>query len=261
MAGEPLYRQLERRLRDEIGSGRLLPGDRLPAEPELAAQYQMARMTARHAIEALVQDGLLVRHRGRGTFVAEPRMAYPPASLVSFSRTMRALGRPVTTKLLDFEVVPANGEVAGLLGEAENTPVLFVRRLRFLDGEPVAIHSSYMHRAYLEGMHAADLLTKPISEAMEKVTGVRIVSSRDFMEAAATTSEEAALLNILAGEPIAVVRGVSSAADGSPALATRAVYRGDRFRFFVGSTNSGPFFEVNLPSSSVRDAGGKATSE
>jgi GntR family transcriptional regulator len=188
-------------------------------------------------------------------------MTYPPASLVSFSRTMSALGRPVTTKLLDFEVVPALGEVAELLAEAEGTPVLFVRRLRFLDSEPVALHSSYMHRSYLEGFHAADLLTKPISEAMEKVTGVRIVSSRDFIEAAAATSEEAALLNILAGEPIAIVRGVSFAADGSAALATRAAYRGDRFRFFVGSTDNGLSFEVNSPPSSVSEAEGKATLE
>ncbi|MGD0862923.1 MAG: UTRA domain-containing protein [Candidatus Limnocylindrales bacterium] len=149
------------------------------------------------------------------------------------------------------------GEVAELLGEPENAPVLFVRRLRFLDGEPVALHSSYMHRAYLEGLHAADLLTKPISEAMENVTAVRIVSSRDFLEAAAATSEEAALLNILPGEPIAIVRGVSFTAEGSPALATRAAYRGDRFRFLVGATNSGLSFEVNSPSSSVADSDGE----
>ena len=245
---EPLYRQLAALLRAEIEPGRLRPGDQLPSEPELASRFGMARMTARQAIDALVEEGVLVRHRGRGTFVAEPRMAYPPATLVSFSRTMTALGHHVVTRLLDLELVPAHGEVALALGLGENERVLMVRRLRFLEDEPVALHASYMARSYFEGLRAADLLTKPISEAMANVNGVRVVSSRDFLEAAAATHDEAQLLRITSGEPIQIVRGVSFAADGRPVLATRAAYRADRFRFLVGASASDPPFVVNSTS-------------
>jgi GntR family transcriptional regulator len=241
---EPLYRQLETELRQQIASGQLKAGERLESEPELASRHGMARMTARRAIETLVREGLLVRHRGRGTFVSEPRMAYPPASLISFSRTMAALGLPVSTRLLEMELVAAHGDVATALEFDEGTPVLLVRRLRFVKDEPVAIHASYMARGYLDGLRAADLMTLPISEAMENVTGVHIVASRDYLEATAATHEEAALLQIAPGDPVQLVIGVAYDSAGRPALATRATYRADRFRFAIGARAGDLPFEI-----------------
>ena len=248
---EPLYRQLETLLRDQIAADQLKPGDQLPSEPDLASSHRMARMTARRAIDTLVQEGLLVRHRGRGTFVAGPRVSYPPASLVSFSRAMAALGLPVATRLLDLELVPARGDVATALGVADGTPVLLVRRLRFVSGEPVAIHASYMDKGYLDGLRASDLLTLPISQAMENVTNVHIVASRDYLEAVAATREEAALLQISPGDPIQLVTGVAVADDGRPVLATRAAYRADRFRFAVGAGAGDVPFEVTRSADGV----------
>lgn len=108
-----------------------------------------------------------------------------------------------------------------------------------------------MDKSYLDGLRATDLLTKPISEAMERVSGVRVVSSRDYLEAAATSHEEAQLLRIRAGDPILIVRGASFAADGRPALATRAAYRADRFRFPVGAQTGDQPFEINTPEAGV----------
>lgn len=204
----------------------------------------MARMTARRAIETLVREGLLVRHRGRGTFVSEPRMSYPPASLVSFSRTMAALGIPITTRLLALELVPARSEIAEALGVEDGEPVLLVRRLRFVRDEPVAIHESYMDRNYLDGLRAADLMTLPISEAMENVTRVRIVASRDYLEAAAATHEDASLLQISPGDPVQLVLGIAFDDGGNPVLATRATYRADRFRFAIGARAGDLPFEI-----------------
>jgi GntR family transcriptional regulator len=251
-SSEPLYRQLESLLREDITAGHLRPGDQLPSEPDLARQHGIARMTARQAIDKLVEEGLLVRRRGRGTFVAEPRMAYPPASLISFSRTMAALGRPVTTRLLDLELVPAHGEIAKDLAIEEGEPVLLVRRLRLVDGKPVAVHASYMDKSYLNGLSAADLLKKPISEAMENVNGVRIVSSRDYLEATAATYEEAQLLQMTPGEPIQIVRGVAFTEDHRPVLATLAAYRADCFRFLVGASAGDPPFQINPSSTDAK---------
>lgn len=253
-AGEPLYRQLATLLREQISSGQLSPGAQLPSEPDLAIGHGMARMTARRAIDTLAQEGLVVRHRGRGTFVSEPRVSYPPASLVSFSRAMAALGLPVTTKLLDLEPVPARGELAHALDLEEGSPVLLVRRLRFLSDEPVAIHASYMDTGYLDGLRASDLLTLPISQAMANVTGVRIVASRDYLEAVAATRAEASLLRLAPGDPVQVVTGVAFADDGRPVLATRAAYRADRFRFAVGAAAGDLPFEIT-PRSGVGETG------
>ena len=230
---------------------------RVPSEPALAATNGIARMTARHAIDELVQEGLLVRHRGRGTFVAEPKLSYPPASLFSFTRTMAELGYAVSTRLLTLELVPAHGEIPRALRVAEGELVLLVRRLRFANREPVALHESYMDRGYLKGLIAADLLTRPIADAMEKVNGRRIVASRDFLEAAAATKEEAVLLTVGIGEPVQLVIGVAYGETGEPVLATRAVYRADRFRFAVAAQAGDLPFEIKKPTAVKANGEGK----
>jgi GntR family transcriptional regulator len=243
--GGPVYRQLEKYLRDEIRAGRLKPGDQLPSEPELANLHGMARMTARRAIEALLADGLLVRRRGRGTFVASPRLAYPPATAMSFSRTMRALGHEVTTRLLDFVLSEPPDEVALDLNIADGARALLVRRLRFVAGEPVAIHMNYMDGSYFDVLRASDLLTRPISEAMREASGVHVASSRDYLEGVAAPRDEAGLLHVSAGDPMLLVVGVAYSDEGLPILATRGWYRADRFRFAVGVSGLGVSFELN----------------
>lgn len=241
----PLYQLLERQLREDIGAGRLVPGDRLPSEPELARSHGMARMTARRAVEGLVHDGLVIRRRGRGTFVSEPRLSYPAASFISFSRTMNALGHTVITSLLNFELIGAEREIAEGLQIPEGTPILLVRRLRNVDGEPVAIHASFMDASFLDALRASDLLVKPISDAMERATGVRVTSSRDYLEGSTASIGEAELLRIEVGSPVQIVSGVAYSEDRRPVLATRAWYRADRFRFAIGMSGPGLPFEMS----------------
>lgn len=243
--GGAVYQVLEKYLREEIRTGQLKPGDQLPSEPELAAEHGMARMTARRAIEALMADGLLVRRRGRGTFVASPRLAYPPATSMSFSRTMRTLGHEVTTRLLNFALVEPSADIVDALELSAGAHALLVRRLRFVEDEPVAIHTNYMDGSYFALLRASDLLTRPISEAMEEVSGVHVASSSDFLEGLAAPREEATLLKVSPGDPILLVIGVAYTADGRRVLATRGWYRADRFRFAVGVRGPGLAFELS----------------
>ena len=243
----PLYRELEEFLRHEILSGRLKPGDQLPSEPDLASQHGMARMTARRAIEALMADGLLVRRRGRGTFVSSPRLAYPPATAMSFSGTMRKLGHQVTTRLLDFLLVEGGVEISRESDLEDGASVLMVRRLRFVNDEPVAIHSNFMDGSYFNTIRAADLLTRPISDAMREGSGVHIVASQDYLEGVVATHDELELLRIPVGDPLLLIRGLAFSDEGDSVLVTRGWYRADRFRFAVGVRGQGIPFEISRP--------------
>ena len=243
----PVYRQLEEFLRREIMSGHLKPGDQLPSEPDLAREHKMARMTARRAIETLMADGLLVRRRGRGTFVSSPRLAYPPATAMSFSSTMRTLGHPVTTKLLDFQLVDGGVEISRDLGLQDGVPVLMVRRLRFVNDVPVAIHSNFMDDSYFNILRASDLLTRPISDAMREASGVHIVASQDYLQGVAATRDESELLRIPVGDPLLLIRGLAFSDAGDSVLVTRGWYRADRFRFAVGVRGQGLPFEISRP--------------
>jgi GntR family transcriptional regulator len=240
----PLYRQIAAEILAKLTAGELAPGDRVPSEPELAETYGVARMTARKAIESLVLDGKLTRHKGRGTFVAQPKMPYPAPTVFSFTRAMQGLGLEVTTKLLDLHTTEADADLAADLRIREGDEVLHVRRLRLVSGEPVAIHSSYMAKEYLTGLLAADLLTRPIAEAMARVGNERVAASHDYLEAIAAEPEVAHLLDIEPGEPIQFICGVGYSSTGKPVLATRAWYRADRFRFRLSATDSDAWMEM-----------------
>lgn len=242
--GEPLYRQIAAVILAKLAAGELVPGDRVPSEPELAETYGVARMTARKAIESLVLDGKLTRHKGRGTFVAQPKMSYPAPTVFSFTRAMKGLGLEVTTKLLDLHTTQADADLAADLQLGEGDEVLHVRRLRLVSGEPVAIHSSYMAKEYLSGLLAADLLTRPIAEAMARVGHERVAASHDYLEAIAAEPEVARLLDIERGEPIQFICGVGYSSAGKPVLATRAWYRADRFRFRLSATGDDAWMEM-----------------
>lgn len=231
----PKYKRLELALRDDIEHERLLPGDRLPAEPELAASHGVARMTARRAIETLVNDGLLTRLPGRGTFVTERRVPYQPATIFSFSRTMAALGMTVETRLIHFDVVPSPPAVARDLGLRDGADVLLVRRARLVNGEPVAIHGSYLAAGLRAALSADDLLRQPISEAVRRAGGAEVTTSRDYLTAEAAVADDAKILEIDPGVPVIRITGCSYSELGHPVMATDAVYRADRFRFALAA--------------------------
>src|SRR3990170_4467927 len=118
----PVYYRLEKFLREQILRGALKPGDAVPPESQLAQQFSTSRMTVRQALSRLVFEGLVVRHRGRGSFVAEPRLEHTRA-FMSFEEEMEARGSKIALKLLDMRTIPAEGKVAKNLGLPPGTPV------------------------------------------------------------------------------------------------------------------------------------------
>ncbi|MBP1776694.1 MAG: transcriptional regulator, GntR family, partial [candidate division NC10 bacterium] len=132
----PNYYRLESHLRESLRNGALRPGDPVPSESSLCQQFGVSRTTVRQALSRLVYDGLITRHRGRGSFVAEPRLEHSKPFL-SFEEEMRARGATTGIKLLDMRTEPAEGRVAENLGIAEGTPVVVLERLRLVNGQVV----------------------------------------------------------------------------------------------------------------------------
>jgi GntR family transcriptional regulator len=150
----PLYQQLERALREAIESGQLAPDDALPPERDLAADFGVSRITVRKAVDGLVQEGLLVRRQGSGTFV-RVRVEKNFSKLTSFSEDMRARGsslyealersghRPVRA-LQRLRAVLLDAEQAELLAASEGDPGLLVERIGFdRDGRAIEFSQSW----------------------------------------------------------------------------------------------------------------------
>ena len=195
-------------LRNQIENGILSPGDRLPPENALAEEYGISRMTARRATEGLVTEGILVRHPGKGTFVADDKVPFMATTLSSFSGTMRALGLAVTSKVIELDLVEPPPRVLNDLKLIAQQRAVFLRRVRYINGEAIAIMSSYMPEQYFQALRAADLSHQPITQVMEAASGLKIVKADDYLEASLARAEEAALLEIRVGAPVFLGRGI-----------------------------------------------------
>lgn len=142
-ASRPLYLQIQAVLEEKILSGKWKAGEKAMSENEIAAKYQVSRVTARQAIEKLVAKNMLYRRPGKGTFVSEQGLAYGFSTMLSFSRSLQAKGFTVETRILDQGAVPASEEIAEKLRLTRDAEVVIIRRLRIVDGIPAAIHASY----------------------------------------------------------------------------------------------------------------------
>ena len=135
--GVPIYIQIRESLRADITGGTLKRGEQLPSENELAAKYSVSRMTIRQSIEELVDEGLLYRRHGIGTFVAFPHLQRDHTRLTNFFDKAESEGVKVQVKLLSLDVIPAAPRVAEALDLPEGSQVIRVKTLRYADGEPV----------------------------------------------------------------------------------------------------------------------------
>lgn len=224
----PLYIQIDEELRGQIESGDLGPLAQVPSETDLAEHFRVSRMTARKALDRLVADGMLFRQPGKGTFVAPTKIAHGASQGLSFSDAMSAQGRTTETRVLEAEIVAAPSNVARALSLPPGAQAIFLRRLRVVDGQPAAIHLSYMP-SRLSALLEFDL-SGSLSQLMSRV-GARVERSEDSVEAVLATGEEAALLEVPQGSPLVLISGTAYSAGNEPIRYTEALYPGARWKF------------------------------
>ena len=135
----PLYQQLMLRLKNDILAGVHPSGGRIPSEQALCDAYGVSRVTVRKALLDLVQEGLLVRRQGKGTFVADKRLQRDLQHITSFSDACRSMGRDAGTRVISVAREAAQPDDLERLGAAEGGEVLEVCRVRLCDGEPVML--------------------------------------------------------------------------------------------------------------------------
>ncbi|GAB1576295.1 GntR family transcriptional regulator [Bordetella petrii] len=228
---QPLYSQVEQALAREIAAGGRAPGDRLPAEDELAGRFGVSRITIRKAIEGLVARGLLEIRRGKGTYVAEPRIRQELTELSGFVEDMQALGREPSARLVGQQVVAADKVVAGKLGLAAGAQVYRIERVRLADGVPVSFDETYLPFEIGREVVQHDLEAEPIFSLLEEKHGVPLVEAEYQLEAAACDGHIAEALAVAPGSPVFLIERTSFSLHGRPVDYERLYYRGDLIRF------------------------------
>src|SRR5690242_475214 len=140
----PLYYQLKEVLRQQIRAGHLAPHTAIPSEPELVARYHVSRATVRQALTELVNEGLLYRQHGKGTFVCEPRIQQTQSELTSLTQDIRRRGKRPGGILLVSELVRGSEIVRKQLELADEEQVIRLERLRTADDLPIAHETDYL---------------------------------------------------------------------------------------------------------------------
>jgi len=246
----PPYRQIERALRQRIAA--LRPGERVPSDAELCAEFGVSRMTARHAMQRLAQDGLVRREPGRGTFVVKPPAHRRANRLMTFTQEMTRAGRVPSSTVLTRVIRPSTAAEAEDLRIPHRQPIVHLRRLRLADDEPIALETTVLIGATAGVVMTADLASGSLHETLRRA-GFLLRRGSGTISAAAATAEDARLLSVRSGGPLLVEHRVIADGTGRPIETTESRYPADRYGLVV-------VFDVEAAADEVRvrDDGGSA---
>jgi GntR family transcriptional regulator len=227
---QPRYRTIEQSLRARIAG--LRPGDPLPSDSALCAEFGVSRMTARNAMHRLSEEGLVLRLPGRGSYVAEPPSHRRADRLMSFTAEMGRRGRVPTSTIVDREIRPASRSAARELSVREGEAIVFLRRVRCADGEPIALETTLLAGRLSPAVMAADLRHESL-HAVLLGAGWALRRGTATVTAAPASGEDARLLGVSVGDPMLVERRVILDGQGHPLEATESRYPGDRYAIDV----------------------------
>jgi GntR family transcriptional regulator len=228
----PYYQQLYAILRDQIVSGDWKPGDMLPSEKELIEQYEISRITVRQALEKLVEEGLIYRRRGLGTFVAVPGIEQSLNRIVSFTEDMRRRGLHPGTQVLSAKAVPATVDIAEKLQASPGEELARFERLRLADGEPLSIEISHLVLRLCPGILEHDYAQRPLREELEQRHGIYLVRAQQTIRAVAAGKEIAVQLSVPNNAPLFYIERVSFTEQETPVEFLQLYHRGDRYALY-----------------------------
>lgn len=225
-SNSPLYMQMAKTLRTQIMEGRIKGGEALPSERDLSVMMKASRVTVRKATELLIEEGLLSRRQGSGTFVS-PRIQAPGSFLTSFSEDAETRGDVAETRWISKTVDTPTDEEMRLLDLKSSDQVVRLNRVRLIGGEALAIENAVVPMAMLPDH---DALEGSLYAALF-AHGNRPLTGNQKIRAASASPEEAELLGISQGTEILRIERLTRRADGRPVELTRSAYRGDRYEF------------------------------
>lgn len=229
----PLYHQAYLVLRERIRAGRLLADATLPGEQELARAFNVSRITIKRALNELALDGLVTRHRGRGTIVSGGgHIPVVKGSFDTLIESLRIMGLETQVELMDVRDVPAPDAVAQLLGLDTGALVQRAVRRRKLQGEPFSHLVTFVPAALAARYDTRDLASTSLLTLLERA-GAAAVSAEQWITAVAAEPQVAGALGVAAAAPLLKIERVMSDANGEAIQLIHAHYRPDRFQYHV----------------------------
>lgn len=225
----PLYHQLADILMSRIKSNEYLPGQKIPPELKLAAEYQIGRPTVRQAIDLLVNKGFLYRKRGSGTFVCKPKEEVDLFSLDGTTSSFRKKGLDVNTRII--KKIASRKIKKNTENPFSKNTAFFFSRLTLVDQAPVLIEDLFMHTELFPGIDKIDMSNSSLSEIIETKYYMKPVSGRQNFRIGYPDKEKAEILDISKSKPILIVKRFLNFAQADNAFYSELYCRTDQYVF------------------------------
>jgi len=230
---KPRHEQISDWLRDQITSGKLEAGEQLPSEKELVKKFDVSRVTVRHALTTLDNEGLIYRRQGLGSFVSDFELRQPLVCLTDFSEDMNRAGMTARSKVINQQVVQCDQNVCKKLDLDNNTSVLRLDRLRLGDDLPIAFDITWLPMFYGQLLDGHDLKHETIYKILEQEYDIAILRGQYKIKAANASDYMAKHLNIAPGSALLVINRISLTIGDKKIYYQERYYRTDRINYEI----------------------------
>jgi GntR family transcriptional regulator len=232
----PFYEQLKIFFIEEIESGKLKTGDKLPSEREIAERFNVSRMTARHALSILEREGFVERIVGAGTFVTNKRIQMDFITFSSFTNVLLSKGLVPLTQILETRREIAKATVAKALGINNDEEVVIIKRLRFANGIPISIQVSHIPYKYCKDIEQYIKDNVSLYDVLEDHYGIKLVKTKQFMRVSLSDENESRLLNIRKESPCIYFEETTSDSLGRAIEFSQLTTRSDIVNYYSEQT-------------------------
>ena len=222
--GSPVYIQIHNQIKKDIEAGVWAVGDRIPSERELALEFNVSRMTLRQAVQTLVEEGILERQVGAGTFVARKKVQEKMTGVTSFTELMEEQGKKPSSRTVSYLVTTPSLSEMERLKLKDDEKVLRMERIRYADEVPICFEVATLPYSLVKD-YERNQFTTSLYRTLEE-SGRKIGHAQQSVSAQVASERIAEYLNIKRGSAILRLRQITELGDGTP-------YAGDKFEFYL----------------------------
>jgi GntR family transcriptional regulator len=227
-----LHHQIKEDLVLHLRSERFAPGLALPSEASLCTHYRVSRGTLRRALADLVSDGYLERHRGRGTFVTRSKLE---SGVVGAYNRFHLVGPPLDAggRILQCHALRASKDIGAVMRVKAGTRLWMLERVRFTQGTPVGLQTSFLPVDLCPGLGREDLAAVHLIDVLRDVYNVHLVSATEYVEPTVADGYAARHLGVRLRTPLFQIERTTYTVAGVIAEYRRGVLRGDIYRYRI----------------------------
>lgn len=232
----PMYIQLRELIRKKIEDGVYKFGEAIPSERELSIDYGLNRMTVRNAISALVEEGILTKSQGKGTFVTRPKLAGDIHKIQGFAKMLLEKGVIPGTKLVHSELRNAGFKYASIFNISEDDLIYNITRIRLAENDPISLEDTYIPYSLIPNIETIDFEVHSLYDVL-KANEIKLDTSYESLSLVKVRNIEARLLNVEAGSSVFLIEVKTIDSSGKVVEYTRSYTNGEKYSFYSDTSD------------------------